>query len=477
MRKFGSVVPRCGLIMLPLGLLTGGVARAEAPTFQRDVLEILQKNCQDCHRPGQVAPFALMTFDQARKRGDDLVRVTSERVMPPWPAATNYGGPFHDQRVLTDHDIATLQAWVAAGTPEGDPRDAPRPREFREDWPLGTPDVVLTMPTPFEVPASGDDLFRVFVLPTNFPEPRWIRAVDFKPGNRKVVHHLIGAVDPSGRGRELDAADPKPGYEAVGGFGDGVPIRGFLPVWTPGSRPRHAPEGAGYLLPPKADILVQFHYHPSGKPETDDTQIGLYLADKPLTKQMRTGFVFPEIPLAQQLKLAAKVKAAEAAGKRPSFDELLLDVLVIPPDESNYTIKGSTRSGMLGRPLSRDILLTGVMPHMHWLGKDFEMHAVLPGDAKTEIPLIKINRWNFNWQGSYALTEPIQLPKGTYLEMTAHFDNSAGNPANPTHPPKRVHWGEQTTDEMCLGLFEFIPLDPPPAAKVEGATTPRPTGN
>lgn len=461
-----------GLGLAAVMVWSGAPARAEGPTYHRDVAKVLQQNCQDCHRPGQVAPFALQTFEQARKRAADIARVTSGRLMPPWPAATDYGGPFHDQRILPAADIATLRAWAEADCPEGNPADAPPPREFAGDWPLGPPDLILTMPVENEVPAEGDDQFRVFVLPTDLADPRWIRAVDFKPGNRKVVHHVIAAVDTSGRARELDAADPKPGYEAVGGFGDGVPLRGFLPIWTPGSRPRYAPEGAGYTLPAKADVLIQMHYHPSGKAEADRTQVGLYLSDKPLAKQVRTGFIFPEIPMLQQMKLAAKFKAAQDSGKRPSMDEMLHDVLVIPPGVAGYEIKGTSKSGMMGRPITRDILVTSVMPHMHWLGKDFEMHAVLPDEAKTRVPLIRIDRWDFNWQGTYALAEPVRLPKGSYFEMTAHFDNSAANPANPSSPPKLVHWGEQTSDEMCIGIFDYIPLDlAPPAAPPQPKAT------
>ncbi|WP_435019796.1 ascorbate-dependent monooxygenase [Tundrisphaera sp. TA3] len=453
------------LLTAGAAFLGGSPARGEAPTYHRDVASILQSNCQDCHRPGQVAPFALTTYEQARKRAGDLAHVTGERLMPPWPASTKVGGPFRDQRILSDADIATLKAWADAGCPEGDPKDAPAPREFAGDWPLGPPDLILTMPEPRSLSAEGDDEFRVFVLPTDFPSDRWIRAVDFKPGNRKVVHHVIAAIDSSGRARELDAKDPGPGYEAVGGFGDGVPLRGFLPIWTPGSRPRYAPEGAGYILPSKADVLIQMHYHKSGKPETDATSIGLYLSDKPLAKQVRTGFVFPEVPPLQGLKIMAKARAMAAEGKRPGLDEMLRDVLVIPPGSTEYTVKGNTRAGMMGgKPLSRDILLTAVMPHMHWLGKDFRFDAVLPDEAGTRIPLIQIDRWNFNWQGTYALVEPIRLPKGAWFEMTAHFDNSADNPANPSSPPKLVHWGEQTNDEMCIGIYDFIPLDTPKPA-------------
>jgi hypothetical protein len=447
-------------------LLGGSSALAEGPTYYKDVASILQKNCQDCHRPGQVAPFALLSYEQARKRGSDIVHQTDDRRMPPWPASTGFGGPFRDQRVLADSDLATLRAWVDAGCPEGNPRDAPPAREFPSDWPLGPPDVILTMPEAYELEAQGDDEFRVFVLKTDLPSDRWVRAVDFKPGNRKVVHHILAGVESEGRARELDARDKKPGYSSVGGFGDGVRTRGFLPIWTPGNRPRYAPEGSGYLLPAGSDVLMQMHYHRSGKVETDASQVGLYLSDKPLPNEIRTGFVFPEISSIQGLALAAKARAAQSAGKRLSLNETLHDVLVIPAGEKNYVVKGSSKEGM-GRPLGRDILLTSVMPHMHWLGKDFEFTAVLPDEKSTRVPLIKINHWDFNWQGTYALVEPIKLPKGTYFEIQAHFDNSDENPANQNHPPRTVTWGEQTNDEMLIGIFEFIFDGPASAPKAD----------
>ena len=458
-----GIAPGIAWAAAGFGLIGAHRAMAEGPTYHKDVAAILQKNCQDCHRPGQVAPFPLLTYEQARKRAPDVAHVTGERTMPPWPASTRFGGPFLDQRVLPESDLATLRAWVDAGCPEGDAKDAPPPREFASDWTLGKPDLILTMAEPYELAAGGDDEFRVFVLKTDLPEDRWIKAVDFKPGNRKVVHHVLSAVDSSGAARALDAKDPKPGYSSVGGFGDGVQIRGFLPIWTPGTRPRESTEGSGYLLPAGADVLMQMHYHKSGKVEADTTQVGLYLSDKPLPRQIRTGFVFPEISPVQGLKLAAKAKAAQASGKRLSLDETLEDVLVIPPGEANYAVKGSSRQGM-GRPLGREILVTAVMPHMHWLGKDFTFTAVLPDEEQTRVPLIKIDHWNFNWQGTYAFAEPIRLPKGSYFEVDAHFDNSDANPANPSHPPRLVHWGEQTNDEMCIGIFEFVAVDEPAAA-------------
>ena len=445
-------------------------ARAEGPTYHREVAPILQKHCQDCHRPGEVAPFPLLDFEHARKRAADLVAVTSTGRMPPWPASTEYGGPFLDERILPEADVDTLAAWLEAGCPEGDPADGPEPRTFASDWPLGEPDVVLTMPESYALEAAGDDDFRVFVLRTDLPEDRWIKAVDFKPGNRRVVHHVIAAVDTSGVGRELDDKDPGPGYTAIGGFGDGVPIRAFLPIWTPGARPKYAPEGAGYVLPKGADVLIQVHYHKSGKPEADATSIGLYLADEPQSQAVRTGFVFPNPSPIQALKLAAKARAAQETGRRPSLEEMMGEVLVIPAGEAHYRVESSTDSGMMGRPLRRDVLLTSVMPHMHWLGKEFTFTAVKPDG--TRVPLIRIDRWDFNWQGTYAFAEPIPLPAGTNFEMEATFDNSDANPYNPAHPPRRVVWGNGTNDEMCIGIYEYIVDDRPAPADGRGDGTP-----
>jgi mono/diheme cytochrome c family protein len=458
-----------------LALVNETPVSAAVPSYSKEIAPILQRHCQDCHRPGQVAPFSLLTYDQARKRSADILHVVSDRVMPPWPASTSYGGPFKDQRVLSEAEIAALREWVEGGAPEGDPADAPPPRTFASDWPLGPPDLVLTMTEPYALDASGDDEFRAFVLPTNLPEDRWVRAVDFRPGNRRVVHHVIAAFDVSGRAREKDVADPKPGYVAVGGFGEGVPIRGFLPIWTPGSRPRLTPEGAGYLLPSGADVLIQVHYHKSGRAETDATSIGLYFSDKPLSRQVHTGFVFPNVSIEQAMKAQQKLVEAKKAGGRPGLDDLMREVLIIPADEAKYEVKATTRNGgVMSRPVNRDILVTSVMPHMHWLGKDFTFWAVLPDEKQTRVPLIRIDHWNFNWQGTYALDEPIRLPKGAWFEMEAHFDNSAANSANPSIPPRQVFWGNQTTDEMCIGIYEFIDA---PARAPAGATPAAPSSN
>lgn len=403
------------------GLIPGFAdAGAPAPTYHKDVVRIVQTHCQDCHRPGQVAPFPLLTYEQVRKRAADVAGVTGGGTMPPWPASTTEGGPFRDARVLSQAEIATLAAWVESGCQEGDPKDAPPARVWTSDWALGEPDLVLTLPEPYALDADGRDEHRVFVIPSGLTEGKWIEAIDFKPGNPKVVHHVLAAFDTLGRARKLDADDPKPGYKVFGGFS--IVPSGGLGGWAPGKRPQRMPEGVGRYLPAGADVLLQVHYHKSGKPETDATRIGFYYAKGPVDKQLAGGMVTPP---------------RSGLFSRPS--------LRIPAGEANYEVTGTMT-------IRDDSHVTAVAPHMHWLGKDFLLTATRPDGSK--VVLIRIDDWNFNWQGTYDFVTPVALPKGTRVDMLAHFDNSAGNPANPNSPPKDVTWGEQTTDEMCIGFLQ-----------------------
>ncbi|MFO0953675.1 MAG: ascorbate-dependent monooxygenase [Isosphaeraceae bacterium] len=419
MRRFLFVT---GLILAATGVTTAAEVRpAPTPTYTRDVAPILQKHCQDCHRPGQVAPFSLLTFEQARKRASDLAAVTGKKSMPPWPASTTEGGPFRDARVMSEAEVATIAAWYEAGCPQGDPKDAPPERSWNSEWPMGEPDLVLTMPEPYNLPADGKDEHRVFVVPTGLKEDRWVSAIDFKPGNPRVVHHILAAYDTLGRARKLDREDDKPGYGVFGGFG--ILPSGGIGGWAPGKRPQALPEGVGRYLPAGADVLLQVHYHKSGKPETDATRIALYFSKTPVDKQVRGQAVLPPRP---------------GLLSRPT--------LLIPAGEGDYEVKGTIT-------LARDSHVTAVAPHMHWLGKDFLLRARKPdGSAVT---LIRIDQWNFNWQGTYDFEKHVALPKGTKVEMLAHFDNSAANPSNPSKPPVAVRWGEETTDEMCIGFLQM----------------------
>ena len=413
-----------GLIIL-FGLLAAipGSAPAATPTYHREIAPILRKQCQECHRPGEVAPFSLLTFEQARKRASDLASVTHDRRMPPWPASTAEGGPFKNPRVLSDAEIATIAAWAEAGCPEGDPKDEPPPREFVSGWAMGEPDLILTLPEPYALEADGEDEHRVFVLPTNLPEGHWIDGIDFRPGNPKVVHHTLGALDLRKRARVLDAADPKPGYKVFGGFG--INPDAFMSGWSPGRGATDMPPGVGRYLPAGADFLLQVHYHKSGKPEVDATRVGIYFAKAPVDKEVSIRMVMP--PMNRLLKFLPDLSIPAGSDRHEVIGSLVID--------------------------GEDRHLIGVTPHMHWLGKDFVLRAALPDGSKRT--LIKVDRWDFNWQMSYDFADPVPLPKGTRVDMLAHFDNSAGNPRNPTSPPVPVGWGERTVDEMCIGFLHL----------------------
>jgi hypothetical protein len=402
---------------------------ADVPTYHRDVVPILQKNCQECHRPGQVAPFSLLEFAHARKRADDIAMVTDQRTMPPWHASTTEGGPFRDARVLTERERKMLADWAEAGAPEGDPKDAPPPKVWESDWLLGPPDLVLKMSESYSLDASGPDEYRVFVLPSGLTQGRWIAAADFKPGNMRVVHHILAAYDVTGNARKLDTADQGPGYATSGGgYGrlpNGLPFlpSGQLWGWAPGRRPNWAPPGTARALPAGADALIQVHYHKSGKPETDASRVGLYFARGPVEKQIRSAIVIP-----------------------PRSGFLGPPELRIAAGEANHEVRGSLT-------IRDDSHLLAVFPHMHLLGKDFLLRAVRPDGSRQT--LIRIDDWDFNWQNPYEFVTPVALPKKTRVEMVAHFDNSPGNIRNPSKPPIEVRWGEQTTDEMCIGFLQL----------------------
>jgi hypothetical protein len=384
-------------------------------TFTKDVAPILQRSCQECHRRGQVGPFALTTYSEASKRADDIAQVAGDRAMPPWKPDPHFGPGFKNDRSLTADEIATLEAWADSGAPEGDPGDMPPPLTFHDDWALGTPDLIVEPAEDFAIPAEGADIYRCFVIPTNLPADVSISAIEYRPGNRRVVHHVLSYIDTTGKARELDAADAGPGYQCFSG--PGVDIHGDLGGWAPGNEPSRLPDGVGRIMPRGGDVVMQVHYHPSGKPETDRTRIGLYFAKKPI-------------------KQALHWSAAVNFG------------LAIPAGDPNFR-------STCHWPVPVDCQALAVTPHMHRLGRDMTMTLTLP-DGKTTVPLVKINAWDFGWQNTYYFREPIDLPKGSVLNVEAHFDNSAKNPSNPNNPPRPVKWGEATSDEMCIGFIGIV---------------------
>ncbi len=381
------------------------------PTYTHDVAPILRSNCVQCHRPGQVGPFALETYEQARKRADDIVNVTTERLMPPWKPAADFGPTLKHSKALTVDEIATLAKWAATDATEGNAADLGPAPVFTDDWALGTPDLIVQTPEDFEIPAQGEDIYRCFVIPTNLPDDKYISAIEYHPGNRKIVHHVLGYVDVSGGAKIKDEREKGPGYMCFSG--PGVPTHGDLGGWAPGVMPSFLPEGVGRSLPKKADLVVQVHYHPSGKPEIDRTTVGLYFSKKPIRQTLHWN-------------------AALNIGMK------------LPAGQANTEIKANWQVPV-------DVVALGVAPHMHLLGHDMTMTATLP-DGKT-LDLIQIKDWDFDWQNNYWFDRPINLPKGSTLRVVAHFDNSTANPRNPKNPPVDVKWGEGTTDEMCIGFL------------------------
>ncbi|MFN3652744.1 MAG: ascorbate-dependent monooxygenase [Armatimonadota bacterium] len=403
-----------GTVGVLVAVSVGAAAPAKKPTYYRDVAPILQSRCEGCHRPGQVAPFSLLTYDQAKRWGTEIKALTGNRQMPPWLAAPDHGD-FADSRRMPDAEIATLAAWVDGGMPAGNRKDAPKPKVWTDGWMLGEPDLVLEPSEEYEVAAHGDDEFRVFVLPANLPEDKQVVAIDFRPGNARVVHHVVSFVDTSGQGRKLDAADPGPGYSSGPG-GIKIPAARIQGVWAPGNLPRFLPAGVGRPLPKGADVVIQMHYHKTGKVEKDRTRVGLYFAKEPVRQEART-FI---------------------------LGSLNID---IPPGAARHEVRGVNK-------LPADVRVLSIMPHMHLLGQEMKVTAKLPDGTRKE--LVWIPRWDYRWQDSYRYREPLLLPKGTEVELVAYYDNTTDNPLNPSDPPRRVRFGEQTTDEMAFAILEAV---------------------
>lgn len=380
-------------------------------TFNKEVLPILQNHCQDCHRPGEAAPMSLMTYQDARPWAKAIREAVVTRKMPPW-FADPHVGKFANDRSLSQTEIDTLTAWADGGAREGNPKDAPAPRQFVDGWNIGQPDLVLETPNAFNVPATGQVEYQYVIIPTKLTEDRWIQTTEVRPGNRAVMHHVIVFIREPGSKWMPDAT---PGVAFVPPRGNrGAQLTAGLGSYVPGQvvvAPAETPRRAT-LLKAGSDLVFQLHYTPNGTATTDKTKIGIIFAkDAPSTRLVGGN--------SATLKLA------------------------IPPGDSNYKVEASST-------LQYDCDLISMMPHAHLRGKAFEYRIVRP-DGQTET-VLSVPHYNFNWQLTYYLEKPIHLTKGTKVEVTGWYDNSANNPFNPD-PSKEVHWGEQTWEEMMMGYF------------------------
>ncbi|MEM0968130.1 MAG: hypothetical protein AAGJ31_02160 [Verrucomicrobiota bacterium] len=391
--------------------------RGESPdvTFTRDIAPLLRERCVECHRDGGGAPFSLESYRDASRWARTMLRVVETRYMPPWHAV---GGdvPLEGDRRLESGQLHLLRTWVDAGKPEGHPHDLPPPQEFQEGWKLGEPDLILGMEEPYHLPAEGPDIYRNFVIPTGLSEEKFLRAVEFRPGSPRVVHHALLFVEESGKARKADAEDQEPGFgempiDAAGGRQIGG--------WVPGSRPRPLPEGLAHRIPAGADVVIQTHFHLSGKPESEQSSIGLYFTDTPPIRE----FMAVQIP--------------------PLFGAF--SGIDLKPDEEHAEIHDSFE-------LPVPVHAFGAHAHAHYRGKSLRMTATLPdGDS---IILLNVPHWDMDWQEEYRFTEQVFLPAGTRLDVALSWDNSPESTDNPIVPTVRVRWGFESYDEMgSIDLF------------------------
>ncbi len=392
------------------------MALAQNVTFNKQIAPIIFNNCSECHRPGEAAPFSLLSYQDVMKKGAIIAAVTTSRQMPPWkaePASYKY----RDERRLKDSDIALIQAWVKQGMPEGLASDRPAPPKFTSGWRLGEPDLIVEMPAAYHIPADGPDIYRNIALPLGLPDDKWITAIEMRPTARTVVHHVLYFADPAGKVHEkTDGSEP--GFPGMQAGGASVPLGG----WAVGAQPHFYPEGLAMHVPKGSDLVMQYHFHPSGKPEAEKSVIGLYFAKQAPARTM----------VALQLP--------------PTYS--LFSGLDIPAGEKDFVIRDSYTL-----PVAVDAV--GASAHAHYIAKQMTMTATFPtGEVKT---LLKIGDWDFSWQDRFYFQDFVALPKGTRLDTEIHWDNSAQNPHNPSSPPIRVTWGEQSKDEMGSVTLITVP--------------------
>jgi mono/diheme cytochrome c family protein len=394
-------------------------ARAADPvTFNKDVVRIFQRHCQSCHRPGNIGPFSMLTYTDTRHHAFEIKRAVESRYMPPWKPVNSHG-VFESERGLTDAEIQTIAQWVADGVLEGSPTDLPEAVTFPDTWSAGQPDTVVQPSAAFSVPAGSADIYRCFPITINSQSDIYVRGYEVLPGNRSIVHHVLLFIDERGQSVALDNADPGLGYTCFGGAGFLTGLGG-LGGWAPGASAQMFPLGTGVRIPAGARIVMQVHYSTS-----DHNDAGLAGAATPIAPDLtRLGVYVSPTPL-------------QALGFLPIVNPFF----TIPAGNSRYKVEAL-------RVITADVDLVSIAPHMHLLGREAVVEAQFPNGDRRE--LIRIDDWDFHWQGNYVLREPVFLPTGTLIKMTAYYDNSSNNPRNPSNPPVDVRWGERTTDEMCL---------------------------
>ena len=430
-------------------LLAFASPRAETPTFSEHISPIIYNNCTSCHRSGEIGPMPLTNYSEIAAYADMIKYVTETQYMPPWKPDYNYSQHI-GARTLTKTEINTISNWVNAGFPQGDiALEAPMP-EFPTGSVLGTPDLVLTMAEPFTIRGDNVDQYQVFVIPTHLTEDREIEAVEFRPGNRRIVHHALIGADITGTARQRDLETPEEyGYESFGAFG--APTAVVLPGYTPGAKPSIYPKGVGHILPKNSDLLIQVHYAPWPLAESDQSSINIFFKKEPIEREV--GFI-SMAPITTDGKTLSRILRVllgdERHGGTPVEKIKIDDLFVIPKDQTK-----TFRTTLF---IDRDISLLSIYPHMHLLGKYWEVYATDPQGNRTN--LIRIEDWDFNWQGNYTFTRYQKIAAGSQIHAITTYDNTTNNPVNPNYPPRDLTWGEKTTDEMLLAVMEYVPYRP-----------------
>ena len=389
-------------------LLSMTALAAPTVSFHKDIEPILQDRCQGCHRPGEVGPMPLMTYEQARPWAKAIKSAVVQRKMPPWPINPHYGR-FSNDRSLSQEQIDLLAAWADNGATEGSLADAPKPRTWVNGWNIPTPDAVIEMPQPFDMPAAGRVEYQYIVIPTGFTEDKWVQMAEVRPSDRTITHHAqIFIREPGSKW----LANQKPGVPLALANSSGMGSE-ILTIYVPGMVPDVWKPGQAKLIPAGSDLVFQMHYTATGKPGSDRTRLGLVFAKEP-----------PQERVITMLGLNVGIS--------------------IPPGDPNY--KAETII-----PINQDMTMLTLFPHLHLRGKAFQYELIQPnGETQT---LLKVDNWSLNWQLSYKLAEPIALKPGMKVKVTGWWDNSPNNPANPD-PTKNVRWGEQSWEEMLVGFFD-----------------------
>ena len=387
----------------PVGCHIGRVNRAKPTgdiTYSNQISRLIQRHCVECHREGGIAPFALQNYDDVAAWAETLCEVVQDTRMPPWHANPKHGDFANDAR-MTDQEKQTLYAWVENGSPQGDPQQLPPKKEFKDGWALGTPDLIVRMPEPIKVSATGVMDYQYVTIDPGFTEGKWVRASEIRPGVRSVVHHIIVFISTPGADPILKERGV--GFETVGGY-------------VPGSPPMDLADGVARYVPKGSKFVMQIHYTPDGRIRNDQSEIGLYFADP------------------------AKIRRTMQSGVVVNLD------FRIPPGKDNHRVEATYR-------FSHDMEVHSLTPHMHFRGKSFRYELMYPNGTRET--LLDIPRYDFNWQNSYRFSKPKLVPEGSLLKCIAHFDNSQRNPANPD-PTISVRWGEQTWEEMMIGFYEAV---------------------